>query len=54
MNDKPPEGYKCIKCDKFHRFGPYVYAHWGDKLVHKCDGCGEPHLIRYGKAKLDK
>lgn len=42
-----PKGYMCV-CGKEHEFSAYVYAHWNDKLVHTCDGCGSKNALECG------
>lgn len=54
MNSKPlPEGFRCSKCGVWHKFPPYVYAHFDEHLIHTC-ACGAKHDIRSGVATEDK
>lgn len=56
MSDVPltpegrPKGFKCHTCLDYHEFDVYVLAHWHDRLVHECPGCGTKHAIRSGSA----
>lgn len=48
-----PTGFKC-KCGTEHRYGVYVYAHWGTPLLFKCpgEGCGREWEVLRGRARL--
>jgi hypothetical protein len=44
------KGYTCKKCQKYHEFPAYVYAHMNIDLVHTCD-CGNKVKLRNGRVK---
>lgn len=46
------DGFRCTRCNKFHAFDGYVYAHMHDQLIHTCDadGCNTKHIIYQGTA----
>jgi len=53
-NEDGQKGFVCSRCDKYHDFSMYVFAHWNQELEHKCD-CGARHSIQRGIAiALDK
>jgi hypothetical protein len=45
---KLPKGFACTKCDLFHLFTSYVYAHYDEALIHTCE-CGAKHEIVRGR-----
>lgn len=47
---KIPYGYIC-KCSQEHKFDLYVYAHWDDKLTHRCGLCRRKNIIIRGKVR---
>ncbi len=56
MKKKPkplelPTGFTCT-CGTAHKFPPYVYAHFDERLIHTCDNCGAKHSILKGKSRL--
>ncbi len=50
MTNKLPEGWICSKCGYETRFPLYVYAHWRESLLTKCEKCGKPHSVQMGIA----
>jgi len=49
--EETPKGFYC-KCEVFHAFDFYVYAHMKDRLTHTCKYCGAQHTIQHGRAAL--
>lgn len=45
-----PRGFRCSKCDKWHSFPVWVFAHWDDALQHTCDRCETVHDLKAGRA----
>jgi|3_EtaG_2_1085321.scaffolds.fasta_scaffold184596_2 hypothetical protein len=42
-----PKSYVC-ECGEEHQFPSYVFAHWGDEIVHTCNKCGQKWEIYEG------
>lgn len=42
-----PKGYICV-CGAFNQFAVWVFAHWGIKLIHTCDKCGQRNIVIRG------
>jgi len=49
MKEELPKGYDCPACGRFHRFSPWVYAHWDIAITHSCN-CGVEATILMGRA----
>jgi len=41
------EGGVTCTCGKFSKFPAYVYAHWSDELIYRCE-CGQEWLVLSG------
>ena len=50
-DEKLAAGFTCQKCDTFHKYDVYMYAHWHIKLLITC-GCGWMYVIYEGNEKL--
>jgi hypothetical protein len=48
-----PKGFTCRFCKTYHKFPPYVYAHWRDKLIFECP-CGAKYVIVCGHEWLKR
>jgi hypothetical protein len=46
------KGYDCQCCKKHHKYPLYVFAHYDEALIHKCDQCEATHEIFRGIAKM--
>jgi len=45
------KGFTC-QCGKRHTFPLYVYAHWTEELITKCERCGVRYSLFMGEATL--
>lgn len=45
-------GYNCKSCGKWHAYTPYMIAHQGERVQHRCDLCGAVHMMFEGAAYL--
>lgn len=47
------KGFRC-RCGEYHRFPPYVYAHWNIILTFTCPKCNRKCEILQGQVTYSK
>lgn len=53
MKEELAKGFTC-DCGEFHRFSPWVHAHWDIELKFVCPLCGRQYAVQRGYAWITK